>query len=129
MSSEIVFTTQFRPPSVYAVLSGCLLIAEVALPFLSVQAGIGTIRSRGKLTTVIRRGSWETWTSRFTSLSEPSASAPEHRSPKRSLYFSSQVSTPVSTMLKPPSYSPMSGGIGSWPSISTAFAETVLERS
>ncbi len=79
--SVIVLATQLRPPSVYAPFSGCLLIADATLPSSRVHSGIGSIRSRGKLTAVMRRGSSETCTRMLTSLRLPAASSPVHLSP------------------------------------------------
>src|SRR5690606_9198985 len=118
--------TQFRPPPSppcsYETLSGCLLMDGEVRSLASVQDGMPSIRSRGKLTTVTRRGASETCTSRFTSFSVPPESLPVQRFPNRCAYFGSQVSTPVSRMSKPPLSAATSGGISFCPSSSTALA-------
>ena len=56
----------------------------------------------------------------LTSLSSPSASLPEQRSPKNAAYSFSQASVPARKRLTPPSIAPMSGGTDDCPSSSTA---------
>ncbi|CAH0179658.1 hypothetical protein SRABI128_01238 [Microbacterium sp. Bi128] len=110
LSSETVSTTHDSPPYMNALLICCFDIAEVSLPFASVHDGIGTIRSRGKETTVTRRGASEMWTSMLTSLRLPSASGPLQRSPKYCAKSGSHSSVPTMSRFTPPLSSPRSGG-------------------
>ena len=96
----------------YDTLSICPLIAEYSVPSSPVQAGIGTIMSRGNDTTVTRRGESLMCTSRVTSLRSPSVSSAMH-AVESAAFAPSHESVPTISMFTPPSISPIVGGSAS----------------
>ncbi len=108
VSSSIVSTLHCRPPYMYDELSIWALMAELLPPSSVGHDGMGTIMSRGNETTVTRRGESLMFSSIVTSLRSPPSSC-AHRG-KSSRSWPSHESVPTTSMLTPPSISPIVGG-------------------